>query len=136
MTREMPTSWEGADRRYVLDKLGIIGVNTLAAAAFLTVLGVLLTEEPLHGRTLTILGAGILLDLVSEIWLFTEPFQRGSRFLRRLVLAHYSVIGAAYLLLGAAFHPSIPIFYGYAGFTLLWLTAFLIGEAVIVFLHE
>lgn len=134
----VPADWQGERERRVIDEIGIIGLNTLAAAAYLLAMGMLLTGMPLHGLPFYLIVVGVLLDLPSEIWLFRRPYQYSNEFLRRVITAHYGLIGAAYLILAIALAGVFPrlTFWLYSAFMVVWMLGFLVGEVIAIFIDD
>ncbi|MCJ7429254.1 MAG: hypothetical protein MUP66_02575 [Candidatus Nanohaloarchaeota archaeon QJJ-5] len=116
------------------ERLVIFLLITIAAFIYLGVLGILVSGQTLTGPVLYVLGAAVMFDLIPEIWLFRHAREQKTPVLKKLQDAHYYLEVCSYLLLGIVVLDLLPIsqFMGYALFLLIWLCAFLIGEAVMI----
>lgn len=122
--------------RVVMDEIFVLVTSIVPALIFLAGYGVVLADGTLSTTLLAFLGLGVLIDLVSEAWVVTGPASYDGDLLERIVLAHYGLFIVGYLALGAAVAGIAPVFLGYSVFLLLWLTAFIIGEGMLVFLDD
>lgn len=107
---------------------------TIAAFIYLGVYGILLSGGSLTGATLYLVGAAVMFDLLPEVWLLRHARHQDKPVLERLQNTHYWLEIASYLLLAAVVFAPLPVshFMGYSLFLLVWLAAFLLGEAVMI----
>lgn len=134
----VPAGWKNDERRRVIDEVAALTVNTIAAVLYLLTMGLLLSGMPLTGLPLILVLLGAVIDLASEAWLYLRPFQYSGSLVRRMIQAHYVGAGAAYVVLVITLSGVLPRyeFYLYSLFMLLWLLAFVVGEALIIFLDD
>lgn len=129
---------QSSDVNVVFDEIAIILSNSFAAMIFLLVMGILLTGGALTGFVLAAVVVGVIIDIMSEVWLFRSPFQYPDAKLQNIIRLHYGIEVAAYALLGLAVLNVLPVqpFFLYSGFLLLWIAGFVIGEAVVIFIDD
>lgn len=129
---------QSSDVNGVFDEIAVILSNSFAAMLFLLVMGVLLAGGSLTGFVLAAVVLGALIDLASEAWLFTSPLQYPDVTLQKVIRVHYALQLLAYGALVLAVLDVLPVrpFFLYGGFLLLWITGFVIGEVVVIFMDD
>jgi len=121
-----------------LEKLLILTTISMAAFIFLFIEGFLASGGALTGGVTLLLIAGVLIDVLPELWMYWIEFRPASPGRKRLFRYHYGLEAVAYVLLLFALFPvgGIPVFAFYTAFMVVWALAFLVGEAVILFLED
>lgn len=114
-----------------LAEVTVLGLNVLAAAAYLLVMGLLMAGDTLAAAS-TLLVAGIVLDAPSEIWLYTCFYRKTEGVMRELMVLHYLLLATAYGFLATAVFDlaAVDTLTLYTVFLLLWMLSFLLGETV------
>lgn len=121
-----------------LEKLLILTTISMSAFIFLFIEGYLASGGALTGGVTALLIGGILIDILPELWMYWVEFSTASPGRKQLFRYHYGLEAVAYVLLLFALFPvaGIPVFAFYTAFMVVWALAFLVGEAVILFLED
>jgi hypothetical protein len=129
--------YEG-ERHDVVDEIVVLVSISVSAMVFLLIEGFLATGVMLEGTILILLIFAAVVDLLPEAWMLIGPFQYDAPLLDKIMKIHYILTGAAYLMLGAALVQTgwKRQFYLYSAFLVFWIFSFLLGEALVIFLHE
>lgn len=122
--------------RQVVDDIAVLVANLVPAVLFLVGYGVVIAEGRISTGLASLLGLAVVLDLASEIWVGRSAMAHDSPVLTRLVAIHGVATVVGYLILGGAVAGLLPAFTAYTAFLALWLTGFLIGEAIVLFLDD
>lgn len=121
-----------------LEKLLVLMTTSMAGFIFLFVEGFMASGGELVGLVPLLIVAGVVIDILPELWLYWIEYRPAVGQRRRLLSYHYGLNAVAYVLLLLTFYPvgGLSSFAFYSGFMLTWTAAFLVGEAVIVFLEQ
>lgn len=121
-----------------LEKLLILTTISMAAFVFLFVEGYLASGGALTGGVAALIVGAVLLDTLPELWMYWIEYRPASPGRRRLFRYHYTLQIIAYAFLLFALFPvaGIPAFTFYTAFMIVWALAFLVGEALILFLED
>lgn len=117
-------------------KIFLFIFKAVAAIGYIFVLGFIAAGGPVGNGVITVLLLAAVLDLVPELLSvklagYMPPTARTVEYFQLLLTA------TAYLILGATLFTTVPIstFAGYSLFAVIWITAFLLQEGVIVLLE-
>ncbi len=112
-------------------------LKAVAAIAYIYVLGFFAAGGEMSAMIWTVLLVGALFDLIPEL-LTMHSIHVLPDTAKRAEITQIGIAAFAYILLVITLFSSngMPVFTGYAAFTLLWIMSFLVQESVLLYLGE